>query len=135
MIWQKVPLNLVAPVQVSQNKFEQNQVAWNLTLDQIESHTGKIIEKQLITVSEAGNSTYTFDDNNVLYSKLRPYLNKVIHPKEPGIATTELVPLRPRKDLIDADYLTHYLRSSIFLKFAENAVSGARMPRVVMSDF
>ena len=83
----------------------------------------------------AGTSTNVFDDGNVLYSKLRPYLNKVICPTEPGIATTELVPLRPRKDLLDRRYLTYYLRSNHFLGFANVAVAGVKMPRIIMTKF
>ena len=135
MFWQKTFLKEVAPPKTANIKFEPDQKVWSLTLDQIESHTGCIIGKQFIPASEAGNSTYFFNENHVLYSKLRPYLNKVVRPKESGIATTELVPLQPRKDVLDADYLTYYLRSDAFLRFAEKAVSGARMPRVIMSEF
>ena len=135
MSWQKLPLRVVAPPEASQQRFAPEQTVWNLTLDQIESHTDRIINKQLTPASKAGSSTYVFDSGNVLYSKLRPYLNKVIYPAEAGIATTELVPLRPQKSVVDAEYLTYYLRSNYFLKFAEQSVSGARMPRIMMTEF
>ncbi len=67
---------------------------WGLNLDQIESGTGKILEKNMTTLSELGPSTYPFAAGTVLYSKLRPYLNKVIVAEDDGYATTELVPLR-----------------------------------------
>jgi len=104
-------------------------------LDQIESHTGNIVNKKIAPASAAGTSTNVFDDGNVLYSKLRPYLNKVLCPTEPGIATTELVPLRPRKDLLERRYLTYYLRSNHFLGFANVAVAGVKMPRIIMAKF
>jgi type I restriction enzyme, S subunit len=135
MNWTKLPLGEIAPAQSSNKKLAPDELVWHLTLDQIESHTGRVINKLIQPASEAGSSTYVFDEKNVLYSKLRPYLNKVVYPKEAGIATTELVPLNPNIDLVDPNFLTYYLRSDIFLSFAEKAVSGARMPRIRMQDF
>lgn len=45
------------------------------------------------------------------------------------------MPLRPQKNVVDAEYITYYLRSNYFLKFAEQSVSGARMPRIMMTEF
>jgi type I restriction enzyme S subunit len=103
-----------------------------LGLEHIESHTGRILKQHIAPAGEAGSSTFVFDEGNVLYSKLRPYLNKVVHPAEPGIATTELVPLRPKRELIDPEYLTYFLRSPHFVTFASSCVAGVKMPRVIM---
>jgi type I restriction enzyme S subunit len=135
MKWPTVPLKEIAPAQASNLRFEQDSSVWHLTLDQIESQTGYIVNKKSARASEAGTSTYIFDDSNVLYSKLRPYLNKVLCPTEPGIATTELVPLRPRAEILDRYYLTYYLRSNHFLGFANVAVAGVKMPRIIMAKF
>jgi type I restriction enzyme S subunit len=135
MKWPTVPLKEIAPAQTPNIRFSPDEPVWHLTLDQVESHTGNIVNKKIAPTSAAGTSTNVFDDGNVLYSKLRPYLNKVICPTEPGIATTELVPLRPRKDLLDRRYLTYYLRSNHFLGFANVAVAGVKMPRIIMTKF
>ena len=135
MRWPKLPLKEIAPAQTPNIRFSSDEQVWHLTLDQIESHTGNIVNKKIAPASAAGTSTIVFDDGNVLYSKLRPYLNKVLCPTEPGIATTELVPLRPRKDLLDRRYLTYYLRSNHFLGFANVAVAGVKMPRIIMAKF
>jgi len=135
MKWLVSPLNDIAPAQASNMRFSPDDMVWHLTLDQIEGHTGNIVNKKIAPASEAGASTYVFDEGNVLYSKLRPYLNKVISPSEPGIATTELVPLLPRADVLDRQYLTYYLRSNHFLGFANVAVAGVKMPRIIMAKF
>lgn len=124
MKWRKVKLEYIAPAQPASVRFQPNEVVWHLTLDQIESGTGNIINKRMAPVTEAGSSTYVFDSGNVLYSKLRPYLNKVVHPREPGIATTELIPLRPRPDVLNADYLTYYLRSPFFCRSPRGVLPG-----------
>lgn len=135
MMWRRESLNKVAPSKTSEIRFAPADEVWHLTLDQIESNTGHIVNKKRAPVSDAGNSTYIFDQKNVLYSKLRPYLNKVICPTEAGFGTTELVPLKPNPEVLDRKYLTYYLRSKQFLNFANVAVAGVKMPRIIMSKF
>jgi len=135
LTWRYLPLREVAPPAPSELQFAPEDSVWHLTLDQIESHTGRIVNKRVAVAGEAGNSTFTFDSGNVLYSKLRPYLNKVVLPSEPGVATTELVPLRPIPGVLLSDFLAYYLRSPEFVGFAEECVAGAKMPRVIMSQF
>ncbi len=135
MKWISAPLKELAPARASNIEFQPDELVWNLTLDQIESQTGQIINKKILPASEAGSSTYNFDDKNVLYSKLRPYLNKVISPEEPGIASSELVPLRPKAEVLDRQFLKYYLRSNLFLNFANINVAGVKMPRIIMEKF
>ena len=111
-----------------------NNLIWLLNLEDIERNTGKIIKKKMITKSEIPTSIIAFDENYVLYSKLRPYLNKVVLPLEEGIGTSELIPIRPR-DEVNRIYLFNVLTSESVLKFLKTKVSGAKMPRIIMSDF
>jgi len=135
MRWSTVPIRKVAPPIPAKIKFDSNESIWHLSLDQIESETGLITGKKYAPLKEAGSSTFCFDTTNVLYSKLRPYLNKVIIPDESGIATTELIPLRPNTKIIYPKFLTYYFRSKNFVSQASHHVAGAKMPRVVMDWF
>jgi len=135
MKWLSSPIKEVAPSAASKINFSDSDQVWHLNLDQIESQTGKILKQKIAPASSAGNSTYAFDTKNVLYSKLRPYLNKVVCPEQPGIATTELVPLCPNPKVLDRKFLTYFLRSNRFLYFASTVVAGAKMPRVIMAKF
>jgi type I restriction enzyme S subunit len=132
MKWGAAPLEVVAPARGSDRRFKPDELVWHLTLDQIEAHTGRVLEKIQRPFAEAGTSTFVFDNRNVLYSKLRPYLNKVVCPAEPGVATTELVPLRPDPRVLDRNFLAYYLRSPRFLAFASSTVAGVKMPRIIM---
>ncbi len=114
---------------------ESEGEVWTLNLDQIESHSGKVLAKVMLNRSEVGPSTYVFNKGTVLYCKLRPYLNKVVVADDDGVATTELVPLRCDESKVLSHYLAHFLRSPTFLAFATNVVAGAKMPRMVMSEF
>jgi len=108
---------------------------WQLNLDQVESNSGNVLAKVRAPYSDAGNSTHWFDARHVLYSKLRPYLNKVVLPDEQGLATTELVPLLPDQKRLDRKYLAYYLRSNEFVNWVNGQVAGAKMPRVSMKVF
>ena len=108
---------------------------WLLNLDMVEAQTGEVISKVMVDPTEIGNSTTTFDRGNVLYSKLRPYLNKVVIPTESGYATSELLPLRPNPGKLNRYYFASALRSDAFVGYIQEQVAGAKMPRVSMGVF
>lgn len=135
MSWRTVEIKEVAPATPATKDQLTSDSVWNITLDQIESNTGKISNKKYISVSKASQSTNYINGNNVLYSKLRPNLNKVIISDEFAIATSELIPLFPDKDRLVGKYLLYYLRSEPFVKWASVAVTGAKMPRTDMKQF
>ena len=112
---------------------DSNQ-CWLLNLDVVESNTGKILEYVYVDHSQIGASTVSFDKMNVLYSKLRPYLNKVVLPDRAGYATSEMLPLRPNEQVITREYLTYFLRSPHFVKYINGKTSGAKMPRANIAD-
>lgn len=134
--WKTNKMNAVAPQKAFTGNIPSvNGRYWLLNLDMVESQTGKILEKVMFTPSEIGNSISSFNEENILYSKLRPYLNKVVIPTEPGYCTSELVPLLPKKGVIERTFLTYLIRSKFFVEYINSRVAGAKMPRVSMSDF
>lgn len=134
--WEVKKLGEVAPAkEYKGNVPTKDGKYWLLNLDMVVAHSGEIIEKCYFDADEIGNSTIVFNTENVLYSKLRPYLNKVVIPYDIGYATSELVPLFPNKAVLDRVYLTHALRSKTFVEFISAKVAGAKMPRVSMNEF
>ncbi len=103
-------------------------------LENIESHTGKVISDSPTKGSEISSTKVLFKKGMVLYGKLRPYLNKVVVAKIDGIATTEIIPFEC-SDAISPDFLAYYLRSQYFVDLATNNCSGSRMPRVTTKLF
>ncbi|WP_429215466.1 restriction endonuclease subunit S [Aeromonas veronii] len=136
MKWPMEKLGIVAPAKpIKSPKIADSNSVWLLNLDMVESHTGRVIDKLFCSADEAGTSTHWFDENYVLYSKLRPYLNKVVVPDGLGLATTELVPMLPDPERLDRKYLAYYLRSEQFVRWVNEQVAGAKMPRVSMKIF
>ncbi len=113
----------------------KDDLYWLLNLDMVESNTGRILDKIYVPMDEIGQSTTSFSREYVLFSKLRPYLNKVVIPDDSGYATTELVPLLPDPSLLKQVYLAQMLRGDEFLAFISSQVSGTKMPRVTMNVF
>ena len=121
------PLNIACPF----NKYKGdvvtvNNKVWILNLDMIESNTGRIIEKIYQSENEIGNSTIKFDINCVLYSKLRPYLNKVVVPDASGYGTSELISMQTGKD-INPQYLASLLRTESFVSYIDSKTAGAKI--------
>jgi len=128
--WNRIPLGVVAPAK-GRPIPKAGEVVWNLSLEDIESTTGRVLQKQVCLVEELGSTKCAFGAEHVLYSKLRPYLNKVVLPDSPGVGTSELLPLLPDERL-DREFLAFYLRSRQFLDFANANTRGANLPRISM---
>ena len=126
--WPTQPLKKVAPEHTP--RIPTVGKYWWLNLDMIESYSGNIIEKVYADLDEIGSSTSTFDETMVLYSKLRPYLNKVVVPEDFGYATTELVGLKPDPTVLNKYFLFNLLRGDDFVSYANGIAGGAQMPRM-----
>lgn len=112
----------------------ERQGAWLLNLDMVEQQTGRVIEYKYVGEDDLNGSIIQFDTENVLYSKLRPNLNKVVLPPKDGFSTSELLPLRPDARVLNRDYLAVFLRSDSFVTWAVSKTAGAKMPRLGTKD-
>jgi len=103
---------------------------WLLNLDMVEQQTGNIIDYNYVGKDALNGSIIQFDTGCVLYSKLRPTMNKVVIPMQDGFATSEMLPLRPNTKVLTREYLTVFLRSDSFVTWAVSKTAGAKMPRL-----
>ena len=131
--WQTMPLVEAAPIK--SRRGDLTDEIWLLNLDAVEAQTGTVLFKHRVQSEEINASTVYFTTENVLYSKLRPYLNKVVMPDEDGVATSEMIPMYPLADRLNRAYLCYWLRSDTFVKHISEKVAGAKMPRVSMDYF
>ena len=131
--WRTDIINNVAPATNYKGEFEDK--VWLLNLDMIEPNTGRIISYLYEDKDKIKTSTCSFNEENVLYSKLRPYLNKVVIPKTKGYATSELIPLKPNSRYLTRYFFSQLLRTDEFVKFISEKVAGTKMPRVSMDLF
>ena len=96
----------------------------------IQSKTGEIFD--LKTAKDEGliSGKFVFDENMVLYSKIRPYLMKVARPDFVGLCSADIYPLRPKDKLLDRNYLYYLLLSPKFTEYAITGSARAGMPKV-----
>ncbi|WP_318569557.1 N-6 DNA methylase [Salinigranum marinum] len=104
-----------------------------LDLEDVESHTGRIIGTKQVVGSEIGSSKRQFGPGDILYCKLRPYLNKVVCPDFEGVASSELLVLEPKEGFLK-QYIAYFLRSPTVWRQAESLMKGANQPRISKSD-
>ena len=78
--------------------------------------------------SEVQSSKFAFKKDDVLYGKLRPYLDKAVLADCDGICTTELLVLRAKPD-VDPRFLVSVLHASSFIEHAMSGVTGSQHPR------
>lgn len=90
--------------------------------------TGRMLRIGEGTASEMRSSTYAFQQGDVLYGKLRPYLDKAVLADRAGVCTTELLVLRARKN-VDPRFLVAVIHSSEFVKHAVTGTTGVQHPR------
>ena len=129
--WNTEKLCSIAPINKYNGDIDTvNGKVWLLNLDMIESCTGNIVDFLYEFENRITSSTIKFDENCVLYSKLRPYLNKVVIPERKGYATSELVSMSTEK--INKYFLANLLRQDSFVNFSNATAYGAKMPRASM---
>lgn len=102
--------------------------SWILDLEDIEKETGRLICKKRFGDVKSKSDKRAFKTGNVLYSKLRPYLNKCIIADEDGYCTTEILafdfgPIFNR-------YAQSFLMSPYFVDRVNQGAAGVKMPRV-----
>lgn len=101
---------------------------WSLDLEDIQKETGAILVKTKASERKITGDKVMFYKGQVLYSKLRPYLKKILVAPDDGICTPELVPFDTY--LIDENYISYVLRSP-HIDYGINSVTyGVKMPRV-----
>jgi type I restriction enzyme S subunit len=102
---------------------------WVLELEDIEKDTTKVLQRMTFSERQSKSTKNRFDVGDILYGKLRPYLNKVTFADQPGVCTTEIVPIKPT-EVVDGRYLFHWLRHHRFLNYVTDVSHGVNMPRL-----
>lgn len=116
----------------SSKKIEPNKIeddVWSLDLEDIEKNTSRIIEKVRYKDRKSTSTKNLFLKNQVLYSKLRPNLDKVIVADENGVCTTEIVTIDFYIDF-NSYFLKYYFKSNYFINYVVGCTKGMKMPRV-----
>lgn len=96
-------------------------------LEHIEAQTMRLLDHG--HGADVKSTKTTFHAGDVLYGKLRPYLNKVARPEFDGICSTDILVLRGSL-AVDSGYLANYINQISFADQAHHLSSGMELPRV-----
>jgi type I restriction enzyme, S subunit len=102
---------------------------WVLDLVDIEKETSRLLCKIRFSERNSLSTKSVFKKNDVLYSKLRPYLDKIIVADEDGVCTTEILPLKMFGE-INPYFLCYTMKRGDFLNYVNSITKGMKMPRL-----
>ena len=106
---------------------------WVLDLEDIEKDTSKLLQKIRFSARQSLSNKNSFQKGDVLYGKLRPYLNKVIVADEDGVCTTEILSIRCYGPFNNG-YFKSALKSPYFINYVNERSYGMKMPRLGTED-
>ena len=106
---------------------------WVLDLEDIQKDTSVLLRKVRFAERQAKSDKNRFQEGDVLYGKLRPYLNKVIVADEEGVCTTEILPVRGYYGIFPR-FLMHAVKRPDFLAYVNSKSYGMKMPRLGTDD-
>ena len=100
-------------------------------LEHIEAHTMKLLG--MARASDVRSPASYFASGDILYGRLRPYLNKVHRPEYEGLASGEFI-VFPDHPLLHNPYFQYFLNQWEFVSFVTRLNTGDR-PRVDFGQF
>ena len=130
--WKWVKLGDISSYSQPKQKISPKDITsemWSLDLEDIEKGTGKILNFVLAKDRKIKGDKVQFKKGDILYSKLRPYLLKMLIADADGITTPELVSFEIY-GIQWPYFFLWYLRSPYVDKIVNSVSYGVKMPRV-----
>ena len=102
--------------------------------DSIESNTGKLVKMESAQTQGVTGPVYEFTGECLLYSKIRPYLNKLAVIDTQGYCSSDMYPLVPDSMRVKIAYLAAYLLSEAFNQDIRHHYERASIPKINRSQ-
>ncbi|MDX2821346.1 restriction endonuclease subunit S [Streptomyces ipomoeae] len=93
----------------------------------IESDTGRLLPFSTVAEDGVKSPKHLFAEGHILYSKIRPYLAKVVTAKFDGLCSADMYPIATE---IDPGFLALWLRSPAFTGFAAKHQGRSVLPKI-----
>lgn len=132
--WTRCKLGDVIPAPRPKIPADPNSALPYIGMNHIEPHSFRLNGKDNFANMKSAGSY--FQDGDVLYGRLRPYLNKVHLASFEGVASSEFIVL-PASKSFAGNFIKYLLHQERFVQFAMNRITGDR-PRVkfnTIADF
>lgn len=95
--------------------------------DNIEKNTGRLLKYITVLEDNVQSANHYFYSGQLIYSKVRPKLNKVVKVDFEGLCSADMYPLRP---LVNTDYIQQCMLSTYFLNEVDRFDNRVKMPKI-----
>lgn len=102
----------------------------HIGIDSIEKETGRLIGYRTIAEDGVISGKYLFTPSHIIYSKIRPNLNKVAMPDFNGLCSADAYPILVKEGICSREYLGYTLRSKYFLDYILAFSNRTNLPKV-----
>ena len=102
----------------------------HIGIDSIEKETGILSGYRTVKEDNVISGKYLFTPEHIIYSKIRPNLNKVAMPNFEGLCSADAYPILVKKNIATREYLTYVMRSDFFVSYILAFSRRANMPKV-----
>lgn len=102
----------------------------HIGIDSIEKGTGALSGYRTVREDNVISSKYVFGPSHILYSKIRPVLNKVALPNFEGLCSADCYPILVNETICRKKFFAHVMRSDFFLKYVLSLSARSQMPKV-----
>lgn len=110
--------------------FEEYADYPHIGIDSIEKETGVLSGYRTIKEDNVISGKYLFTPEHIIYSKIRPNLNKVAMPNFEGLCSADAYPILVKKHIATREYLTYVMRSDFFVSYILAFSRRVNMPKV-----
>src|SRR5690606_19940242 len=97
--------------------------------DNIEVNTGRLINRPLVSEINPKSGKHLFDKGVIIYSKIRPYLNKLIIADFIGLCSADMYPI-DKTVYTETKFIFYYMLSNEFLSYSTTAGERSVLPKI-----
>ena len=102
----------------------------HIGIDSIEKDTGRLVGYRTIAEDGVISGKYLFTPNHLIYSKIRPNLNKVAMPDFEGLCSADAYPILVKNGVCTREFFCYVLRSQFFLDYIMAFSNRTNLPKV-----
>lgn len=125
--WHVRPFSKIASIKSNLVDPEDNQEMMQVSPASIEKNTGRLVKVCTVAQSGVSSPNHKFFSGQIIYSKVRPLLNKAIIAPFDGLCSADMYPIETK---LNAEYLKYYLLSSSYLQQLSMTANRVKMPKI-----
>lgn len=135
--WPIKPFSYFAKIDTTMTTdFEYYSEYPHIGIENIEKDTGELVNFKLVKEQQLSSGKYIFNEKkHIIYSKIRPYLNKVAIPEFSGLCSADSYPIFfVDTSKTNRTFFAYMLRSKRFLNHVEGLSTRTNIPKVNKSQ-